>query len=698
MRQQMPRFSLRVWLPAILLLQPVLPGAAQPAPDAVLPDITVEAQRAEAARQAILPSLGASEYRIDRDTFEALPGGPAAPLNQILLQAPGVVQDSFGDIHIRGEHRNLQFRLNGVSLPEGLSGFGQVFDGLGLRSVSLITGALPAQYGLRTNAVIDLQTRTGALDPGGTIGATYGSRGTIQPYASWAGIIGGWDVFAAGTYLRSELGIENPAGTRNALNDDTSQFRGILQLVRQLTPDTRLSLIGGTAQNRFEIPTRHGLETAFTAYGDSIFDSAALRARQWERTSFGTAALQSSFGWGDVQLAAFVRSSSIHYTPDTIGELRFNGVASDVLRRSVTIGTQADASYRLSENHTLRAGAIVSGERSSYANATTVLPLDEDGAARDAPFTIAERGSRIGWTYGAYVQDEWRLAETVTLNIGVRADLLDSYTSAFELSPRANLVWTPVPGTRLHAGYARTFTPPQQELITTPTLLRFAGTTNAPAGLGNALPRPERAHRFDAGISQQFGENLTLGVNAYYKHVTDLLDFGQFGNALIFTPFNYRHGRIYGTEFSATWRSDAVLLYANLSLSRSVARDIRSAQYNFDEEELAYVHRRYVRTDHDQLITASAGAIWRAWEGGRLSGTILYGNGLRAGFANSEKLSNYTTANLGIQQDLGPWTARLDVINIADRVYQLRDGSGIGVGAPQFGARRGVFAGLSRSF
>jgi len=675
-----------------------LPAGAQPAPEATLPDTMVEAQRAEAARQAILPRLGASEYRLDRETFQALPGGPAAPLNQILLQSPGVVQDSYGDIHIRGEHRNLQFRLNGVTIPEGLTGFGQVFDGLGLRSVSLLTGALPAQYGLRTNAVIDLQTRTGALDPGGTIGATYGSRGTIQPYASWAGIVGGWDVFAAGTYLRNEIGIENPAGTRNALNDETQQFRGILQLARPLTPDTRLSLIGGTAQSRFEIPTRRGLETSFTAFGDSTFDSAALRARQWERTSFGTAALQSSFGWGDVQIAAFVRSSSIHYTPDTIGELRFNGVASDVQRRSVTIGTQADASWRVADDHTLRAGLIISREQSSFRNATAVLPLDADGAAVDDPFVVNERGSRTGWTYGAYVQDEWRLAETLTLNIGLRADLLDSTTRAAELSPRINLVWTPAPGTRLHAGYARTFTPPQQELVTTPSLLSFVGTTNAPANLTNAAPRPERAHRLDVGISQQFGENLTLGVNAYYKHVTNLLDFGQFGNALIFTPFNYRYGRIYGTEFSATWRSETLLVYGNLALSRSTARDIRTAQYNFDQEELDYVQRRFIRTDHDQLITASAGAIWRAWEGGRLSGTMLYGNGLRAGFANSEKLGSYATGNLGVQQDIGPWTARLDVVNVADRVFQLRDGTGIGVGAPQFGARRGVFLGVSRSF
>src|SRR3954463_15766239 len=195
------------------LLALPLPALAQPTapPVTELPEVVVQAQRAAAAaRQDILARFGAREVTVDRQTIEALPGGADQPLNQVLLQTPGVVQDSFGDIHIRGEHRNLQYRLNGVQLPEGLSGFGQVLDARALRSVSVLTGALPAQFGFRTNAVIDLETRTGALDPGGSIGVYGGSRGLIQPHASWAGLIGGWDVFAAGSFLRSDQGIENP--------------------------------------------------------------------------------------------------------------------------------------------------------------------------------------------------------------------------------------------------------------------------------------------------------------------------------------------------------------------------------------------------------------------------------------------------------------------------------------------------------
>ena len=688
--------------PALLLL--ALPAAAQPADtEATLPDMVVEAAPAPPPRQGVLDAIGARQTRIDRETIEALPGGASAPLNQVLLQTPGVVQDSFGDIHIRGEHRNLQYRINGVALPEGLSGFGQVFDARSLRSVSVLTGALPAQYGFRTNAVIDLETRTGTADPGGSVGLQGGSRGTLQPFANWAGLVGGWDVFASGTFLRSDQGIENPTSSFTASHGQTQQTRGLVYAARPLDDTTRLAVVAGTALSSFRIPNTPGVPPQYTAFGTSDFDSTALRAKQWERSWYGTAALQKTWGDVDLQVAPFVRSSSIHYVPSVVGETVLNGVASDVYRGSLAIGTQADATWRVAADHTLRAGLQATGERARFRSATTVLPLDAGGNAIDDPLTLSDRFGRTGWLYGGYVQDEWRVTDRVTLNYGLRWDQMVEYVTAGQLSPRVNLVYRPTETTTLHAGYARTFTPPQFELVSNATLAQFAGTTGAAPNGRNDPVRPERAHRFDAGVSQRLGDAVTLGVDAYYKDVRDLLDFGQFGRAVIFTPFNYREGKIYGVEFSGNWRTDRWLVYGNLAVSRSAGRGIDSAQFTFDPAELAAIAGKYVRTDHDQLVTGSAGAVWRGWEDGRLSASMLYGNGLRRGFANSEKQAAYATFNFGVAQDFtgpddGRWTARLDLLNAFDTVYQLRDGSGIGVGAPQYGLRRTVLAGLSRAF
>src|SRR5271168_979220 len=170
----------RVWP---LQLAQTLPSPDVPAPQSPASDlepgsaleIDVIARALDLARGQIQPSLGATVYQFQRQTIENQPQGYDEPFNQVLLQAPGVAQDSFGQIHVRGDHANLQFRIDGVQLPEGINVFGQALETRLAQSVSLITGALPAQYGFRTAAIVDIETKTGLLAPGGSI-SMYGSQ------------------------------------------------------------------------------------------------------------------------------------------------------------------------------------------------------------------------------------------------------------------------------------------------------------------------------------------------------------------------------------------------------------------------------------------------------------------------------------------------------------------------------------------
>ena len=145
-----------------LAATPALAESPAPVPQAsadagtssiTLGTIEVISQELNAARLQIQPSLGASTYYFGSEALETIPQGANAPLNQVLLQMPGVAQDSFGQIHVRGDHANVQFRINGVQLPEGLSVFGQALETRFARSISLLTGALPAQYGFLTAGV-----------------------------------------------------------------------------------------------------------------------------------------------------------------------------------------------------------------------------------------------------------------------------------------------------------------------------------------------------------------------------------------------------------------------------------------------------------------------------------------------------------------------------------------------------------------
>jgi len=114
------------------------------------------------------------------------------------------------------------------------------------------------------------------------------------------------------------------------------------------------------------------------------------------------------------------------------------------------------------------------------------------------------------------------------------------------------------------------------------------------------------------------------------------------------------------------------------------------------------VANHYVYTDHAQTWTGSAGASY-VISGTRGSIDMIYGSGLRSGFANTSHVSPYTQVNLGVSREIGavfekPLTLRFDVVNLLDHAYQLRDGSGIGVFAPQYGPRRGFFVALKQAF
>src|ERR1700704_6691873 len=190
------------------------PASAQtppsPSPSGTLPGIPVTATKLDEDRASVLPSLGATTYDFGQRTIANVPQGENAPLNQVLLRAPGVVQDSFGQIHVRGDHANVQYRLDGVQLPEGLSLFNNIMATRYADQMSLLTGALPAQYGLHTAGVVDITVKSGTTNPGAEVSITGGSRDYSQPAFSYGGRTGAIDYFPARPYNHKPPGGEKP--------------------------------------------------------------------------------------------------------------------------------------------------------------------------------------------------------------------------------------------------------------------------------------------------------------------------------------------------------------------------------------------------------------------------------------------------------------------------------------------------------
>jgi hypothetical protein len=193
-------------------------------------------------------------------------------------------------------------------------------------------------------------------------------------------------------------------------------------------------------------------------------------------------------------------------------------------------------------------------------------------------------------------------------------------------------------------------------------------------------------------------------LDGFYKKAHNLIDLGQFGTPVILAPFNYRKGFVYGAELSTTYTSGGLSLFGNFSWVRASASQPDSQQFLWANDELAFAQTHNIALDHESEFTISSGASY-AWKDDRVYIDFLMSSGLRRGFANTQKMPVYYPVNVGWEHTFHLDGAgrnavkfRIDVVNIFDQKYGIRDGSGVGVGAPQFGERLGFFTGVSYEF
>ena len=703
-------------MPAVALAQSQTAAPAAATKDDSQHTIVVTARRLDEARASIQPSLGADSYAVTQAAIQALPGGDNQQFNQIILQIPGVSQDGGGQFHVRDDHANLQYRINGTILPEGLAVFGQALSPRLIDHFALLTGALPAQYGLRTAGIMDITTKTGMFANGGQVSLYGGSHGTINPSFDYGGSSGNTNYFVSGDFKHNGLGIESVDGSSTPLHDKTDQGQAFAYVDHILDEDNRVSFLGGFADQHFQIPNPRGLSAAatgpgYTVNGQSDYLSDNLNEQQLERTAFGQLAWLRHTGALTLQTSVSARYSELIYRPDVTGEVLFNGQAQNAFKNDLALSGQMDGVWRASHAHTIRFGLYVQHDHSISRTGTWAVPVDGNGDQTGGLLEITDNTASNAWTTSVYAQDEWKLGDTVTVNYGGRFDRYAAYRTESQFSPRINMVWQPAARSTFHIGYARYFSPPPFELVGSASIAKFAGTSAAATTGLNTTPFAERQNYFDAGFEQKLGHGFSIGIDGYYRLSRNLIDEGQFGAPIILTPFNYDKGRIRGVEFNASYNHGPWSIYGNFAMAKAQGQGITSSQFNFSVAQLAYIANHFIYLDHDQTYTGSAGLNYAfkqgAMKGLKLGSSLIYGSGLRTdGTAadgtdvpNGAHLPGYVQVNLSASYKFEhPGVeVRFDIINVGDRGYEIRDGSGVGVGAPQWGARRGFFFGVTKT-
>jgi outer membrane cobalamin receptor len=659
----------------------------------------------ESTRLRINRSAAVSSQTIDQKQIAELPGGTTQSLPKVLYATnPGFVEGSFGQVFARGNHANLQYDIDGIQLPDSVSGtFGDAFSVLNIDRMEVITGGLPAEYGNRLSGVVNILTKSGGLEPGGTLDLNYGSYNTFTPQITYGGSTDGGHLryYLSGGYSSTDRGLDTPEpasetkqgqGGTDAVHDQSSGNNQFAKLDWDLDAQNTLLLTAFNAEKAFQIPNYPARflptdpffsPTYADSYGNAGSSWAPAGTNDYQISGNDYVELMWKHQFADdsrLQLAPYWKSSSVIFHGDPANDLAAAYLVPATLSNPVNassfsedrltnnLGMQGDYTAHPNDANTVKAGFQL--QAAEAHGPITVLALS---TGQSVTSTSTDDSADHDYQESVYLQDDIALSPVLVLNVGMRYDAIQflfpgasSLDGMFE--PRLGLNYTPLPDTKFHLYYGKLFQPaPAEDLRDT-----FANL-----GQGTLAPydiKAEKDDYYEVGAAQQAGDQL-MSVNAYYKDAVNLLDDTQLLNTAIAEPYNYAQGFVYGVEgsingkFLEHWTDF-------LSYTYEVAQGSGASGGLFALPPGTVVPTDWHYLDHCQINTANAGLAWNLG-GFSVGATGLYGSGLRTGPSNKNSLPPHFSMDGTVSYEIkgGHWLedmkVALDVTNIFANVYPL---------------------------
>ncbi len=667
-----------------------------------------------------------SSSTLDREEIKSLPRGDTASVNEVLATQPGFVYDAFGNLFARGNHANIQYQLDGVPLPESVSGlFGGFLSSKFIENLEVITGGLPAEYGNRLAAVVNLNSRKPTPSGEGEAEVTYGAFQTFNPIGLYGRRFGSLSILAGGSYRGTNRALD-PQAVDPIFHDKGNEERAFLRLDYDFSDHDHLFSISSFSRNRYQIPidptlkqfdptqpnggrapdsfgnppppffpndtdateTERDLFTLLS-YRHDFSATRSLRASGYYRYSYG-----SFLGDAPHALGATQDPCSVSDT----GDLKCAST-SDVLRQARHVGSDVDYILRVEETHVFKFGGSVdqlfgSTDYTSYTRSDTLSALDPEQ-------TVSGHDSAQATTGGVFIQDRASFGK-FTLNAGVRFDLRKvSFAGSPDpatqtgFSPRLGIAYAFTPDIVAHAFAGLLWQPPP--VLDAPAAARQLGVL-APNQRVTYDLRPEKDRYAELGVSARVIPQLTLGLTLWGKLSTDQLDDIEVGSTNLLSPYNFRDGRAAGVEGSAVLvLSNSLNAFGNLTLQSAQGRGIATATYLFTPEALA--NNEWQTLDHSQTWTANTGATFHLGPA-QLSGLMAYGSGLRTGPDNNQHVPSHVRVDLTAAYHILDFPGRpllaLDIVNVFDSHYAYRIANGFN--GSHWAPGRSVFARLATSF